>query len=132
MQWAIQYVAPGKLQLKKIPVPQPQQGEVLIKVLAAPINPSDLHFQKGYYHDHDLFKIHIPSVPGWEGSGVVVKSGGGRSTWGWVGCTVSFTRKMINGNEMVTGGSYQQYIVTDTNSLIDQTNSGIPVEICAM
>ena len=42
MQWAISAGERGKLQLKRIPVPKPAKGEVLVKVLAAPINPSDL------------------------------------------------------------------------------------------
>jgi NADPH:quinone reductase-like Zn-dependent oxidoreductase len=77
-----------------------------VKVLAAPINPSDLHFMKGYYHDHDLFDIPFPNVPGWEGSGIVVSSGGGLMTWGWVGCRVSMVRS-LDGNQMRLGGTYQ-------------------------
>ena len=30
---------------------------------------------KGEYDQFDLFKIHYPSSPGWEGSGIVVKNG---------------------------------------------------------
>jgi NADPH:quinone reductase-like Zn-dependent oxidoreductase len=32
---------------------------------------------KGLYHNFDLFKIQPGVSPGWEGAGVVVKSGGG-------------------------------------------------------
>jgi NADPH:quinone reductase-like Zn-dependent oxidoreductase len=76
-----------------------------VKVLAAPINPSDLHFMKGYYHNMNLFDIPCPNVPGWEGAGEVVKSGGGMSTWGWIGKRVSFVRK-TEGNRKLLGGAY--------------------------
>jgi NADPH:quinone reductase-like Zn-dependent oxidoreductase len=109
-------------------VPEPGRGEVLIKVLASPINPSDIHFMMGY--KNDTFKIHYPNVPGWEGCGVVVKSGGGITTWGWVGKRVTFTRK-LDGTEKILGGAYQQYIVTDAFALINQTDNNLPDEVCA-
>lgn len=42
MQWAIVSLEPGKQQLKRIPIPVPASGEVLIKVDCAPINISDV------------------------------------------------------------------------------------------
>lgn len=56
----------------KVPVEKPGPGQVLVKCMAAPINPSDLGFMKGYYSQHKLFDINYPSTPGWEGSGIVV------------------------------------------------------------
>mmetsp|Transcript_7712 Transcript_7712/g.685 ORF Transcript_7712/g.685 Transcript_7712/m.685 type:complete len:106 (+) Transcript_7712:143-460(+) len=44
---------------------------------ASPINPSDIAFMKGVYGT----KKPIPSIPGFEGSGTVVKSGGGMMGW---------------------------------------------------
>ena len=55
------------------PVPRPGKGQVLIKIAAAPINPSDLVFLRGLYGA----KKSLPVVPGLEGSGVVVAAGGG-------------------------------------------------------
>lgn len=60
-------------ELKEIPIPVPKDGEVLIRVESAPINPSDLSFLKGHYSSNKP----LPCVPGFEGSGVVVASGGG-------------------------------------------------------
>jgi len=76
-QWAFVQTEKGKVQVKKIPVPVPESGEVLIKVEAAPVNPSDLYCLQGQYDDFDVFKNTYPCVAGWEGSGVVVASGGG-------------------------------------------------------
>ena len=46
-------------------------------MFAAPLNPSDLYCMKGLYDQHDLMKFEYPIVPGNEGSGIVIKSGGG-------------------------------------------------------
>ena len=51
----------------------PGPNEVLVKVAATPINPSDLTFLEGLYG----FKKPIPVVPGFEGSGTVVSVGSG-------------------------------------------------------
>ncbi|MEX1013511.1 MAG: zinc-binding dehydrogenase [Waddliaceae bacterium] len=56
---------------KEIPVPK--RGQVLIKVEAAPCNPSDLIFLQGGYG----VKKRLPTVPGWEGAGTVIESGSG-------------------------------------------------------
>lgn len=55
------------------PVPAPQRGQVLVKIEAAPCNPSDLLLLEGKY---GTLKT-LPTVPGWEGAGTVVASGGG-------------------------------------------------------
>ena len=61
---------------------------------------------KGEYDQFDLFKIHYPSSPGLEGSGVVVKNGGGSIGQKAIGKRVAFTRA-LKGNEMIAGGTYQ-------------------------
>ncbi len=55
------------------PVPRPGQGEVLVRVAASPINPSDLSTVSGDYG----IGWDFPLVPGLEGSGRVVAHGGG-------------------------------------------------------
>lgn len=67
-----QHEAEGKLLMEKVPVPRPGPGEVLIKIAASPINPSDLALLKGGYMDRSY-----PFTPGLEGSGTVIESGGG-------------------------------------------------------
>jgi len=104
---------------------------VLIKVLAAPINPSDLYMMKGMYVDFDLFKVPYPNSAGWEGAGVVVKEGGGIMTRNTKGKTVSFVRNVTNGNEMISGGCYQQYCIA-AGATLGYPPKDIPVEIAAM
>lgn len=64
--------AGGELNLESIPIPLPGPGEVLVKMAAAPINPSDLaSISDGY------MKQSWPFTPGLEGSGTIVKAGSG-------------------------------------------------------
>jgi len=55
------------------PVPSLQRGQVLVKIDAAPCNPSDLLLLQAKYGSLKT----LPSVPGWEGTGKVIASGGG-------------------------------------------------------
>lgn len=73
--------------IKEIDIPTPGAGEVLIRVEASPINPSDAMFLKGAYSNPRK----VPCVPGFEGSGVVVKSGGGDLADSLVNKRVAFT-----------------------------------------
>lgn len=104
-QWALVNISKGVLKVMKIPVPEPKAGQLLVKVHAAPINPSDLYCMKGMYDEFDVFKTNYPAVAGWEGSGIVVKSGGGMIANRCVGRNVSFVRAP-EGNEFKTGGAY--------------------------
>ena len=64
----------GTLTLREIPVPRPQAGQVLIRMAAAPINPSDLGSLSGLsYRGQRQF----PFTPGLEGSGTVIEAGQG-------------------------------------------------------
>jgi len=87
----------------------------LIKVEAAPLNPSDLYFMQGMYDD--IVKVQYPLVPGWEGAGTVVQTGGGFMAWLVKGKRVAFT-KADEGKEGETegfklGGAYAEYAVTN-------------------
>jgi NADPH2:quinone reductase len=45
-----QYGEPAKvLAVQERPLPQPGKGEVRVRILASPINPSDLLFVRGHY-----------------------------------------------------------------------------------
>lgn len=61
------------LSVRQIPVPKVGAGQVLIRMAAAPINPSDLGFARGSYGPQKVPYL----IPGFEGSGVVVAAGAG-------------------------------------------------------
>src|SRR5215813_13231874 len=62
---------PESIAIVEMPVSRRGPGEVLVRVLASPINPSDLVFIRGLYG----FKKPLPAIPGFEGSGTVVEAG---------------------------------------------------------
>ncbi len=63
----------GQPIVRDVPVPHPGPGEVLVRMAASPVNPSDIGFMKDSYGEHGS----TPVVPGFEGSGTVVASGMG-------------------------------------------------------
>ncbi len=67
------YSGAEALRVEQRPVPRPAKHEVLVKVEASPLNPSDLAFLEGRYG----FQKEPPVVPGGEGSGTVVAAGAG-------------------------------------------------------
>jgi NADPH:quinone reductase-like Zn-dependent oxidoreductase len=76
MQAALLAEAHGPLHYRTLPTPTPGPGEVVVKMAAAPINPSDLSVLRGSYGSERS----LPIVPGNEGSGTVVQTGPG-----WMG-----------------------------------------------
>lgn len=54
--------------------------------MAAPINPSDLACYEGNYEQQKK----LPTIMGFEGSGIVVENGGGMMGWSMVGKRVAF------------------------------------------
>lgn len=66
------------LQVRDIPEPTPGPGEVKVRMIASPINPSDLLYIAGQY---GLKPPTFPATPGFEGVGTVVESGGGIIGW---------------------------------------------------
>jgi NADPH:quinone reductase len=69
---------PGEvLSVVDVPKPTPKSGEVLVRMLASPINPSDLMMVRGVYSYSPM----LPATPGFEGVGVVEENGGGVIGW---------------------------------------------------
>ncbi len=63
----------GSLKVVERTVPSLARGQVLVKMDAAPCNPSDLLLLQAKYGSLKT----LPTIPGWEGTGRVVASGGG-------------------------------------------------------
>ena len=87
---------------KSVPIPIPQSGQVLVKVDYAPINPSDTYLLNGYYNgDYDY-----PYIPGNEGSGTVISSGGGIMAWSLIGKRVAFVKETDRAGKFTKAGLY--------------------------
>ena len=66
------YGDPNKvLELRRSPLPKPGDSDVLIKMLLAPVNPSDINMIEGTY----FLKPELPAVVGNEGVGEVIEVG---------------------------------------------------------
>lgn len=63
------------VEVQNVPYPTISSEEVLIKVAASPINPSDEYFAKGIYGLKDELILEPPFIPGFEGSGTIVQIG---------------------------------------------------------
>lgn len=61
------------LKVQEVAEPVPRRGEVLVRMLMSPVNPSDLMTVRGIYGKLPT----LPATPGFEGVGVVEASGGG-------------------------------------------------------
>src|SRR4051812_22481844 len=105
------------LKVMERPVTLPRRGQVLVKLAAAPCNPSDLLLLQGKY---GTLKG-LPTVPGWEGAGTVVATGGGllgRWLMGKrVACAVRNDRD----------GTWAEYVVVNANNCI-ALKSEMPIE----
>jgi len=111
----------GQLILREVPVPSPRAGQVLVRMAAAPINPSDLNqLSGGTYSGEAKF----PFTPGREGSGTVVAAGAG------------FMPGLLNGRRVacssVAGdGTWAEYMVTSAQLCLP-LNAGVSLEQGAM
>src|SRR3982751_4974590 len=69
--------APGKFELRDVPDPQPQPGEVLVDVRACGLNHLDLWLEEAGLP----IPVQLPRTPGGEASGVVAALGAGVTDW---------------------------------------------------
>ena len=84
-----QFGDPKMLKVEEVPTPEPRDGEVLVAVKAASINPSDVKNVAGTMHGTTL-----PRIPGRDFAGIVVRGPAdlvGREVWG-TGGDISRTR----------------------------------------
>lgn len=94
------------LQVRDVPQPVPARGEVLVRMLASPINPSDVMYVQGRYG----LKPELPATPGFEGVGVVEASGGGILGWLRKGKRVAVINDRV--------GNWGEYTVTKARQVI--------------
>jgi NADPH:quinone reductase len=72
---ATAYGEPEKLSIADLPVPRPGPGQILVKIAAASINPTDLRVVTGGFGD--LFELDFPYTLGNDFAGTVVEAGEG-------------------------------------------------------
>jgi len=94
--------AGGPLVMRLVKVPEPGPGEVIVKMSAAPVNPSDLAQVRSAPDRYDLAGF----IPGLEGSGRVVAAGKGLLPHLWLG------KRVACSVEYHTSGTWAEYMVT--------------------
>jgi len=93
-----------KLQLIDLPVPEVVEGEILVQVKAAGVNPVDWKIREGYLKD--LFSHQFPVILGWDAAGLVEGVGNGVTRFKSGDEIFAYCRKPI-----IQGGAYGEYIL---------------------
>jgi NADPH:quinone reductase-like Zn-dependent oxidoreductase len=70
---AHEYGGPEVLKYQDVPVPDPKDNEILVRVIASGVNPADPLILNGKYAKE--FGTHLPLILGYDMAGVVVKTG---------------------------------------------------------
>ncbi|KOO02161.1 NADP-dependent oxidoreductase [Vibrio nereis] len=106
-----QFGEPDVLTIQSSDIPEPKQGEVLVKVAFAGVNPIDVKTRAGLGWAASQNKDNLPWVPGYDISGQIVTCGSqaerfdiGDNVAGFVGFPTQ-------------GGGYSQYICVPENDL---------------
>lgn len=116
------YSGAEALRVEQHPIPKPGKDEILVKVAASPINPSDLAFIAGQYG----FKNPPPVVPGGEGAGTVVGVGSGMMGRYFLG-------KRVACLSQGTGrGSWAEYVVVSAKGGAFPLDQSVSLEQGAM
>ena len=94
---------PSVLRIEEVPIPEPGEGEALVQVKAAAINPSDIGNVAGHFKNTTL-----PRIPGRDFAGIAVKGTRheGAEVWGSSG-------KL----GIVNDGSHAEYVVVPMETL---------------
>ncbi|HZS48609.1 MAG TPA: zinc-dependent alcohol dehydrogenase family protein [Blastocatellia bacterium] len=92
------------LKIEDVRKPEPGNGEVLLKMLARPINPSDLLTIQGLYGALPQ----LPATPGFEGVGIIETLGSGVEGF-------SVGQRVI---PLGTPGTWQEYMIVRAKSML--------------
>lgn len=113
----LQIVEPGRAEWREAPVPQPGQGEVLVRLLGVTTCPHwDLHVVGGVgmFPGREIVYPYTPGQPGHEGAGEVAALGPGVSGPP-VGARVACWRDPGHHRQ----GCYAQYVVMQAENVIE-------------
>src|SRR6476620_3414420 len=108
------YGGPEVLQYEDAPRPQPQAGEVLVRVHAATVNPIDWNVREG--HMKDLWPHKLPLILGWDLSGVVEELGRDAARF-------KIGDEVYSVTDPTRDGAYADYIVVREAELALKPNS---------
>ncbi|HEX3006372.1 MAG TPA: NADP-dependent oxidoreductase [Bacteroidales bacterium] len=93
----------SKLEVAEVQKPEPEEGEVLVRIKAAGVNPVDYRIREGQYHGRMPYEF--PIILGWDVAGVVEKNGHGASRFDPGEEVFAYARR-----KMIKNGTYAEYI----------------------
>ena len=108
------YGGPEVLRYEDTPRPEPQAGEVLVRVHAAGVNPIDWKVREG--HMKDFWPHKFPLILGWDASGTVEEVGPGVSRF-------KIGDEVYSVTDPTRDGAYADYIVIREGELALKPNS---------
>jgi NADPH:quinone reductase-like Zn-dependent oxidoreductase len=94
------------LRVAGVPVPDPAQGQVLVKVKAASINPGEAKIREGWFHEY--WPATFPSGEGTDLAGIVTKVGPGVERFTAGDEVIGFTDRRA---------SHAEYVVVEAQNL---------------
>lgn len=107
---------PETLKLMELPAPEPKAGEVLIRVVAAGVNPVDWKVREGYLQK--LLPHRFPLISGWDAAGVVEAVGEGATRFRRGDAVYAYTRL-----PEVQWGAYAEYVAVPESSVAAKPRS---------
>lgn len=103
-----EYGSPAVLRNEEAPLPEPGDGEVRVRIIAAGVNPADCQFRRG---DYQAFAPRpLPFIPGWDLAGTIDRGGPGATRFD-AGAAV------FGMADMSRNGAYAEYIVVREDEL---------------
>src|SRR6516164_4724754 len=97
------------LELQEVPIPEAGPGQVRVRMIASPINPSDVLVVRGEYGRLPQ----LPATPGFEGVGVIDAAGPG---------LLRYLRRLRPGRRVAVlngqGGNWQEYVVLPARQVV--------------
>ena len=108
------YGGPEVLKYEDAPQPEPKEDEILIRVIAASVNPVDVGIRSGKYADY--FHTKLPLIPGVDAAGVVEKVGANVTKFKTGDPVYAFFT-------LANEGGYAQFVIAKENELAPKPKS---------
>jgi NADPH:quinone reductase len=106
----------GTGSIREIPIPEPEEGEVLVAVHSAGVNPVDVGYASGAYRDY--MEHRLPLVPGVDLAGVVERVGAGVDAFAAGDEVYGVAAKPFVG-----AGTFAEYVAVGTDTIAPKPES---------
>jgi NADPH:quinone reductase-like Zn-dependent oxidoreductase len=118
-----EYGGPEVLKLEEIPRPEPKEDEILVKVIAAGVNPVDSAARSARFAQ--FLGIKLPAIPGYDIAGVVEKTGAKITKFKAGDAIYAYV-------ELAKGGGYAEFAIVTEKEAAPKPKSLTFVEAAAV